>query len=424
MNKDSRYRWVVFSVVLLSYFFIVSQRTAPGLISEQLMKEFDVNAVIIGFLTSIQFFAYAGLQIPIGIFSDRYGPNYFLIFGTLLTGVGTLLYSIAPNEWLLICARLLVGVGDAAIWVNLVLILNQWFKVNEFVQLLAFAGMSGSLGFLMASVPFSASIDLLGWRIPFFITGCLLCICGILLYIVLVKKPSQMESYLQKDIKSGDCPSSNKEKTVVILRRLFSNRQAWATFLCHFGVVGTYVGFIGSWAVPYGMNMYGMTRSGASQLIMVGLIGAIIGAPLTGWITGRIHSIKRPYVIVHIFTVCSWLIFFLFNGEPPFVLLVILFFIIGYCSGASALTFAVVRQSFPIKEVGVVSGFANTGGFLSAVLLPIIFGNVLDHYHGSIEMGYHYGFIIPVVFSLFGLLGVMLIKEQRQEGKQARELPA
>ncbi|GIN84353.1 MFS transporter [Heyndrickxia sporothermodurans] len=383
-----------FQCCIAFLFFIVSQRTAPGLITEQLMKEFDVNAVFIGFLTSIQFFAYAGLQIPIGIFSDRYGPNYFLIFGTLLTGVGTLLYSIAPNEWLLICARLLVGVGDAAIWVNLVLILSQWFKVNEFVQLLAFAGMSGSLGFLMASVPFSASIDLLGWRIPFLITGCLLCICGILLYIVLVKKPRQMESYLQKEIKSGDCPSSNKEKTVVILRRLFSNRQAWATFLCHFGVVETYVGFIGSWAVPYGM-----TRSGVSQLIMVGLIGAIIGAPLTGWITGRIHSIKRPYVIVHIFTVCSWLIFFLFNGEPPFVLLVILFFIIGYCSGASALTFAVVRQSFPIKEVGVVSGFANTGGFLSAVLLPIIFGNVLDHYHGSIEMG----IIMDLSFQLFFL---------------------
>ena len=61
-------------------------------------------------------------------------------------------------------------------------------------------------------------------------------------------------------------------------------------------------------------------------------------------------------------------------------MLIILFFIIGYGNGASALTFAIVRQSFDIKEVGVVSGFANTGGFLSAVLLPSIFGKVLDHF--------------------------------------------
>ena len=73
-----------------------------------------------------------------------------------------------------------------------------------------------------------------------------------------------------------------------MLRRIFSNRQAWATFLCHFGLVGTYVGFIGSWAVPYGMHVYGMTRSDASQLIMIGLIGAIIGAPLTSWIASRL----------------------------------------------------------------------------------------------------------------------------------------
>nr|WP_233896704.1 hypothetical protein [Heyndrickxia coagulans] len=49
-------------------------------------------------------------------------------------------------------------------------------------------------------------------------------------------------------------------------------------------------------------------------------------------------------------------------------------FVIGYGNGASALTFAVVRHSFDVREVGSVSGFANTGGFLSAVLLPSLFG--------------------------------------------------
>lgn len=423
MKKQSSYRWVVFGVVLFSYFLIVSQRTAPGLISEQLMKEFHVSAAVIGLLTSIQFLAYSSLQIPIGILSDRFGPNYFLIFGTLLNGVGTLVYSIAPNEGFLLFARLLVGIGDAAIWVNLVLILSQWFKANEFVQLLGFAGMSGSLGFLMATVPFSASIDLIGWRAPFLIIGCLLCVFGILLYIVLVKKPNQMNISPINVNRSNNPSTKKRDKTIVILRQLFSSRQAWATFLCHFGVVGTYVGFIGSWAVPFGMNMYGMTRSGASQLIMIGLIGAIIGAPLTGWITNRLNMIKRPYVVVHIFTICSWITFFVCGGKPPYFLLIILFLIIGYGNGASALTFAVVRQSFPIKEVGVVSGFANTGGFLSAVLLPSIFGKVLDHFHSG-PIGYHYGFIIPVVFSLIGLVGGMMIKEQQRKEERAKEVTA
>ncbi|MDQ0200518.1 MFS transporter [Neobacillus ginsengisoli] len=417
-KQNSKYRWVVFATVLLTYFLIVTQRTAPGLISDQLMKDFNVSAATIGLLTSIQFLAYAGFQIPIGILSDRFGPNHFLIGGALLNGLGTLVYSLAPNEFGLLLARLLVGMGDATIWVNLVLILSQWFKVKEFVGLLGLAGMAGSLGSLMATVPFSAWIALSGWRAPFFTMGILLCLCGFLLYYVLVKKSKQIIKNNSLTVK----PEKKREKTLIMLRRIFSDRQAWATFLCHFGLVGTYVGFIGSWAVPYGMHVYGMTRSGASQLIMVGLFGAIIGAPLTSWSSSRLESIKRPYIVAHMIVFLSWIAFLLFSGKPPIYMLIILFFIIGYGNGSSSLTFAVVRKSFPMKEVGVISGFANTGGFLSAVLLPSIFGKVLDHFRiDASSVGYHYGFIIPVIFSMVGLIGGFLIKEQRREVEQTRE---
>lgn len=422
-KQNSKYRWIVFATVLFTYLIIVSQRTAPGLISDQLMKDFKVTASTIGLLSSIQFFAYAGLQVPIGILSDRFGPNIFLIVGTLLTGLGTVIYSLAPNESVLLFARLIVGAGDATIWVNLVLILSQWFKGNEFIKLLGMAGMTGSLGFLMATVPFSIWISLTGWRTSFFTMGIILCLCGSLLYFVLVGNPKR----LMKNKAVTNLPTKkiekNRERTLVILQRIFSNRQAWAAFLCHFGAVGTYVGFIGSWAVPFGMNVYEMTLSVASQFIMIGLIGAIIGAPLTSWISSRMNSIKKPYIVVHIILFLSWAAFLLFGGKPPVFILTILFIVIGYGNGASALTFAVVRKSFDVKEVGVASGFANMGGFLSAVLLPSIFGKVLDHFHtAESSVGYQYGFIIPVVFSIIGLIGGILIKEQPQEVTQTKEL--
>lgn len=420
-KQNSKYRWVVFGSVLFAYFLIVSQRTAPGLISDQLMKDFHLTASTIGLLASIQFLAYAGLQVPIGILSDRFGPNVFLIVGTLLNGIGAVVYSLAPNEFMLFFARLLAGTGDAAIWVNLVIILSQWFKVKEFVGLLGLAGVSGSLGFLLATVPFSSWIAMAGWRSPFLTTGIVLCLSGLLLYYVLERKPKELFKNAAVSVKRP----KKREKTTQILKRVFSSRQAWATFFCHFGTVGTYVGFIGSWAVPYGMHVYGMTRSDSSQLIMIGLIGAIIGAPLTSWISSRLDSMKRPYVVVHLIVLVSWMAFFLFSGKPPYFMLVILFLLIGYGNGASSLTFAVVRKSFDIKEVGVVSGFANTGGFLSAVLLPSIFGKVLDHFHASSSsVGYHYGFIIPVLFAMIGLFGGLLIKEQRQEVKQASQITA
>ncbi|MFJ8458213.1 MFS transporter [Lysinibacillus xylanilyticus] len=150
-----------------------------------------------------------------------------------------------------------------------------------------------------------------------------------------------------------------------------------------------------------------MTRSDASQLIMIGLIGALIGAPLASWISSRLETIKRPYIVVHIIVLLGWFSFLLCNGHPSFFFLIIIFFIIGFGYGASALTFAAVRQSFKLEESGIVSGIANTGGFLSAVLLPIIFGYILDHFQstsGNLFDGYYYGFITPVIFFLTSIV--------------------
>lgn len=421
-KQNSKYRWIVFVTVLFTYLLMASQRTAPGLITDQLMRDFSVTASTIGLLTSIQFFVYTSLQIPMGILADRYGPNFFLITGAALTGLGTVIYSVGTHEFVLFFARILTGIGDATIWVNMVLILAQWFHAKEFVRLIGFAGMTGSLGFLLATVPFSAWIQLLGWRGAFLSAGLLLCLCGVLLYFVLVRKSRQI--FVDAPVVATE--EIQREKTAVLLRRIFSSRQAWALFFCHFGVVGGYVGFISSWAVPYGMNMYEMTRSDASQMIMIGLIGALIGAPVASWVSSRLETIKWPYIIVHLIVLLSWFSFLLFKGLPPFFLLMILFFIIGFGYGASALTFAGVRQSFPVKESGIISGFANTGGFLSAVLLPIIFGYVLDYFQstsGNQGEGYYYGFFTPVIFSIMGLVGVILFKEKRRQSRISTDIP-
>lgn len=413
-KQESRYRWVVFATTLVAYFLIISQRTAPGLITDQLMKDFHVSATVIGLMSSIQFFAYAGLQIPVGLVSDRYGPNRFLIIGTLLTGIGSLLFSVAPNEYVLIFARLIVGIGDAMIFVNLVLILSQWFKAQEFIKLMGVISLVASLGFLTATLPLSTWISFSGWRTPFLTNGIVLVLFCYLLYTVLVIKPKKLFQSDAETLTSSQ--DKKKELFSVILRRTITSRQAWATFLCHFGAVGAYLGFISSWGVPYGIEVFELSRLEASQLMMYGLFGAILGGPLISWITSKLTSIKRVYMIVQLIIFVSWLALFLSGVKPPFFLVVILLFIIGFGNGASTLTFAVVRKSFSMTEVGVVTGFANTGGFLSAVLLPLLFGKVLDLFpQHSLQLGYHYGFMIPVLFSLMGVIGVMLIKEAKKE---------
>ncbi|MEQ6375625.1 MFS transporter [Bacillaceae bacterium S4-13-56] len=413
-KQNSRYRWVVFGSVLFTYLLMSSQRTAPGLITDQLMVDFGVTASIIGLVTSVQFFVYTALQIPMGVLADRYGPNFFLIIGAILTGLGIIIYSNSTHIIVLFLARILTGIGDATIWVNMVSIMSQWLNRKEFIRLIGVAGMAGSLGFLLATLPVSTMIVWFGWRNVFLFGGVLLSLFGILLYFVLIKKPKQLfpEVFVvEKELQ--------REKTFDLLRKVLSNRQPWALFFCHFGIVGGYIGFIGSWAVPYGIDVYRMTRTNASQLIMISLLGALIGAPLISWVSSKLENIKKPYLIFYLITILCWLAILLFNGKPPLYLLFTLFFVMGFSFGANSLTFAFVRQYFPIKESGIVTGIANTGGFLSAVLLPSVFGYILDYFHsvsGSMIDGYYNGFVTPFLFSIIGLFGLISMKEQPHGG--------
>ncbi|MCY0874898.1 MAG: MFS transporter [Firmicutes bacterium] len=414
MNRQaSRYRWVVFSAVLWSYFLVVSQRTAPGLVTGQLMKQFALSATTMGLMSSLQFFAYAGLQIPVGLLSDRFGPNRFLILGTFLNGLGTVLYSIAPNSAVLLGSRFLVGVGDATIFVNFVAILNAWFLPREFVRLLGVIGLGGGLGSLMATVPFSMWISDVGWRVPFLTVGAFLMASSVLLVELLVRRPRRLFP-AEAGMTTGNTHKPKRIGVLQTVRRLLTTREAWATFMCHFGVVGTYVGFVGSWGVPYSMHVFGLPLGSASALMMFGLFGAMVGGPLATWIASKVGANKRVYTVVYVLVFLSWAVWFLSGSAPSLVLVTCLLVVIGLGNGASALTFAIVRESFSSEVVGVASGFANTGGFLSAVLLPSIFGLILDTFpQASATIGYHDGLLIPAAFSLIGLVGVLLVRERK-----------
>lgn len=433
------------------------QRTAPGLVTDQLMREFGMAASAMGLAASVQFFVYTVLQIPMGMLMDRYGPRLFLIHGAVLTGGGTILYSLAVQEWMLYVSRMLAGIGDATIWVGLVIVFSQLLPPGEFSRLIGVASMTGILGFQLATAPLSAWVDLLGWRGAFLSLGVLLAGCGVLLAAVLPRTGAILAQEKASNrslrgirgirvlrgirrislIRVIHAIRGNFALRVIydicgirlirlihgirgILgtrswrRGLWMNRQSWALFCCHFGIVGGYIGFIGSWAVPYGMEVYGMSRLESSQLMMASLAGALAGAPLIGWIAGRLRSQKQLYVFFHVIMFLCWSALSLLNGRLSGGAVLLVLLVMGACFGANSITFTLVRHAFPLSEAGMVTGFANTGGFLSAMLLPGMTGAVLDahmHVAGGMADGFAFGFLVPALFSVIGIAGVLAFRE-------------
>lgn len=407
----SRRKWLVFVLLSVSYLLAFSQRTGPGVIADQLQHQFRVSSAVLGLMASIQYLLYMVLQVPVGLFGDKYGPEKLFFTGVLLDGVGTIVFAHATSfPWLLL-GRAIVGTGDALIWVNIVLILGKWFRAREFASTLGLVGTFGNFGALLATMPFAAWVAHSGWRFPFSLLGTALVVAALLNYFLLVGVKRPRHAHAQVEQQSL---MMTKIPVWSTLKGVLRDRVAWSTFACHFGVMGTYIGFTSVWATPYFMAAYHLTRSGASQFTLLGFVGALFGGPFMGFLSDRLGSRRGPYIGLQLISSAAWFCFVVFHAHPPEYLAYLAMIVVGFGCGGSLLTFAAIRDMTPPIRSGVTSGFANTGGFLSAVFLPVGFGVVIDWFGQSSSTqsmlhGYQLAFLVPAVFSIIGVVGSALI---------------
>ncbi|WAH37843.1 MFS transporter [Alicyclobacillus dauci] len=408
------WRWLVLASIGVSYLLVFTQRTGPGVITDQLQAEFHVSAAILGTITSIQYLLYMLLQIPIGLYGDKSGPERMLTTGVLFDGVGTLVFASAHSFGWLLLGRAIVGLGDSLIWVNIVLILAKWFAKGRFAAVLAVVNTAGNLGALVTSIPLAAWIAYEGWHLPFTVIGFLLVVAGVLNFVVLIGAGPARRAAVEL--------AGNIRVERLPVRRLLGDvvrdRIAWATFCCHFGAMGTYLAMVSMWVVPYFMEVYGVARAEAAWFTLIAFIGALVASPLMGWLSDKLRDRKRPYLITQVIGTIAWLSVVLFEGKPPLLVSGIVMFIVGFGCGSSLLTFATIRDHVPTERSGVTSGFANTGGFLSAVLLPVLFGAAIDALGGAtgaspqaLRHAYGLAFLLPTVFSAVGVMGSLFLPQ-------------
>lgn len=395
--------WQLWAAVSVAYLLIVSQRTAPGVISDYLLKDFHATGSMLGMISGLQFFVYMILQIPVGLWGDKFGPVRFLIFGVICDGVGTLLFSLAPHLGVLLVGRMMVGLGDAMIWVNCVLVLSLAFRSETFASALGWTGTMGSLGGMLTTMPLAWWVTQSGWRLPFSVMGMILLLHAMIMGWMFRRNPVTLPVVDRKPT----------DKAIAILREVLFQKRSWPPFLCHFGIVGTYAGFISLWAVPYLLDTYHLSRTIAAGIVGFGLIGASVSGPIAGIAADRMGEKRKPYVLFQGMNVLVWVSFLFVGVHSPRWIAYTLFFLLGFGSGGGMLTFASIRDTFPQNQVGVLSGLANTGGFLSAVLLPPFMGYMLDVFGMHEASSYRIAFLIPCLFAAIGLIGAWLLPRKK-----------
>jgi MFS family permease len=152
-SPPQRTAWFIWSLGALFYLMGFFHRVAPAVMTEELMREFNINATALGNLSAFYFYSYVAMQIPTGILADTWGPRRLLTIGSLSAGIGTLLFALAPQIIWANLGRLVIGGSVAVAFVGLLKVANNWFPPRHYAMVSGVALFFGIIGAVFAGTP-------------------------------------------------------------------------------------------------------------------------------------------------------------------------------------------------------------------------------------------------------------------------------
>ena len=75
--------WLIWGCGAAFFAYAFSHRVAPSVMFDHLMADFAADATRLGQLSACYFYAYAAIQIPVGLLLDRFGPRRALTLSAI-----------------------------------------------------------------------------------------------------------------------------------------------------------------------------------------------------------------------------------------------------------------------------------------------------------------------------------------------------
>jgi len=411
-RQSSLLAWTIWLLGALLYSYGWFLRVTPSVMVDDLMREFAATAVVFGNLSAIYFFAYAGLQFPLGVLLDRFGPRLVLTASGMVAAAGCLLFAAARTLPVAYAGRLLIGAGVAAALIGTLKLIMIWFPAQRFATIAGITIFMGIIGGITGQAPLAMAVEAAGWRSMLAGAAAVGVLLAALIWLI-VRDRADGEA-------TSTPPAAEPEPSPNLLRgvaAILANPQTWYCGL-YCGLASCPIlAFAGLWGVPYAMTAYGMDRPTAAAAMSVALIGFAIGGPLWGWLSD-VYARRKPILLVGVLLgVTVWLLI-IYLPDPPLSVIYLLFFMSGVPSGTFIVAFAQSRELNAPQFGGSVVGIINTLSISGAAVLQPLTGYLLDlQWDGQLADGvpvysvdmFRTAFLVyPVSIALSALLWLFL----------------
>ncbi len=410
--------WIIWTLSALFYFYEFFLQVSPSVMSHNLMASFSIDGAQVGNLAAIYFYAFAAMQIPVGMLLDRFGPRKLLTIAALGCGIGNIVFASASVLWQAEVGRLIIGLGSAFSVVSCLKLAANWFPVRRFAFLTGLMLTIGMLGALFGEAPLSLLVQAIGWRDTMWLLACAGIILSALIFLIVRDRPERSKvQYSGLQDQSHNISMSFKQ-LLLLLKGILTKKQNWYTALYGGLMFAPTSAFAALWGVSFFVAKYHMDRFLAATMISVIFVGWVVGSPLIGNISDRIQRRKPPLYMASVGSIIS--IYFVIYVSMPIWLLCIALFCFGFFTSGFLPAFSIMRESNPQKANATALGFMNGMNMVGGAVLQPLIGWLLDEdWHHKVSHGvmnfspgnYEHAMIVLPLCLLASLLFLPLIKE-------------
>lgn len=372
--------WVVTLTASLFFFYEFIQMNLFNAINAQLREAYHLDAVSLGQLFSMYFYANFVCLFFAGNLLDRFSTRKLLLFAIGLCTIGTFLFSIATQFWLAAVGRLMVGAGASFCFLSCIRLASRWFLPRQMAFVTGVVVTMAMLGGLVAQTPFALLTESMGnWRHACLVNTVLGVVIFIITYCIVQDRPPDLHEEAKMD-------QQELKKLGVwgCVKLSVMNPQNW------FG--GFYTALInlpvfvlgGLWGILYLTQVHHVTQTQASYATTMFFVGVIGGSLVYGWISDHIERRVLPMIVGAILSLLS-IGLLMYVPNLSILSLILLFFIIGFVTSSQVLTYPLIAELNPIYLTSTAVSIDSLCIMASGFIVPPFFGWLMEH-SGTHEM--------------------------------------
>jgi predicted MFS family arabinose efflux permease len=266
---------LIFFCFASGYFLSFALRQVSAVLAQPMMTEFGLTNAQLGSLSSAYFVSFALMQLPLGLWLDRFGSRKTHSLLLLFAVAGCVLHACATGFVQLWIGRALIGAGVSGALMAALRAFRYLYPADKQQPLAAWMLAIGSMGALSTTLPVQIALPMFGWRGIFWIAAACLLMSAIAIFLLLPKNES----------------TSGAEK-FSSYRAIFAEPYLWRFGVLSIVVHGTFVSLQSLWMGPWLVKVVGLTPTQAAQTLFAYTAVLLVGFLLLAKISAKIADDK------------------------------------------------------------------------------------------------------------------------------------